>query len=185
MKKYVLIILTIPVFITSVAVYSATSKDRQYSTKEKVLEMAFPGAHITTKRVEISPKDREEIEVLIKGKFFKRAMTFFVASYDGEVAGYATVAEEIGKKRRITFMVVLNPEGSVKNVDILVFRESQGYEVKHKRWRDQFIGKSAKDPLRLKRDIDSISGATLSARAVTKGVRKIVKVFTVIEGQLK
>jgi Na+-translocating ferredoxin:NAD+ oxidoreductase RnfG subunit len=39
---------------------------------------------------------------------------------------------------------------------------------------DQYKGKGPADPLQLNRDVDGISGATLSSRAVTLGVRKAV-----------
>jgi Na+-transporting NADH:ubiquinone oxidoreductase subunit NqrC len=82
-------------------------------------------------------------------------------------------------------MVVLDGAGAVKSVDLLVFRESQGYQVENPAWRKQFIGKTLKDPLRVKRDIRNISGATMSSRAVTKGVKKVLAVFQVVRTLLE
>ncbi len=154
---------------------------RTYATKSEILESAFPGAEIEKRKVKITPEMRKEIETLIKGRFFRIRFSFYIAKQGGEILGYASVINEIGKTEPITFMVVLDSKAVVKRVDILVFRETQGYEIENKRWRNQFVGKSLKDPLRLKRDIDSISGATLSSRAVTKGVKKILAVFKVVK----
>jgi Na+-translocating ferredoxin:NAD+ oxidoreductase RnfG subunit len=158
---------------------------RNYATVEDTLEMAFPGAEFEKKTVKLTPEERKEIETLTKRSFFKRRVEFYIARKQGRTQGYATVANEIGKTKFITFMVVLDPGGAVKSVDLLVFRESQGYEIENPRWRRQFTGKTIKDPLRVKRDIKNISGATLSVRAVTKGVKNILAVFQVVRPSLE
>jgi len=56
-------------------------------------------------------------------------------------------------------------------VDVLVYREPYGGEVAYEAWRKQFRGKTTSDPLKVDKDIRSISGATISVNAVTAGVR--------------
>jgi Na+-transporting NADH:ubiquinone oxidoreductase subunit NqrC len=62
----------------------------------------------------------------------------------------------------------------VRGIEILEYRESYGHEIRNDAWRRQFAGKSAADPLRLEQDIRNISGATLSCRHVTDGVRRLL-----------
>jgi Na+-translocating ferredoxin:NAD+ oxidoreductase RnfG subunit len=157
---------------------------REYATVDEVLQLAFPGLDITRKKIAIPPEKRARIEELTKGKFSRKKMTFHIARKAGEVAGYAAVENERGKKRNITFMVSIDPQGKVMRVDILTFRESQGYEIENPKWREQFKGKSIKDPLRVKRDIVNISGATMSSRAVTRGVKKVLAVVEVMGEEL-
>jgi len=166
--------------LSFLASHSLYARVRAYSTKEEVLERVFPGADIEERRIAITPAMRKEIEGLLKRRFFKRSILFYIVKNEGDLQGYATVAKEVGKTKQITFMVILDKEGVVKMVSILVFRESQGYEVANHRWRKQFVGKTVKDPLRLKRDIANISGATLSSRAITRGVKKVLTSFEVI-----
>jgi hypothetical protein len=172
-------------FTLSMAVDTSHGGVRTYATEEEVLNMAFPGADIEERTVRITPGMDNKIEDLIKGRFFKKSVSFYIARKDGETLGYATVTNEKGRKRNITFMVVLDGAGAVKSVDLLVFRESQGYQVENPAWREQFIGKTLKDPLRVKRDIRNISGATMSSRAVTKGVKKVLAVFQVVRTLLE
>ena len=54
-----------------------------------------------------------------------------------------------------------------------------GYEVRNPEWRKQFVGKTAADPLRLNADIRNISGATLSSRHVTDGVKRVLATYAV------
>jgi Na+-transporting NADH:ubiquinone oxidoreductase subunit NqrC len=68
----------------------------------------------------------------------------------------------------------LLPDGTVKGIDILDYRETHGGEIKNERWRAQFIGKKAGDAFKLDEDIKNISGATLSCKNITNGVKRIV-----------
>lgn len=174
------------IFGLSFTSYTPHVEASTYATEREILEMAFQGAEIEKRGVKITSEMRKEIKALMKGRLFRlfrRRVYFYVAKRGGETLGYATVAAEIAKKERIIFMVVLEREGVVKSVDIL--REEKGYEIQNPDWRKQFEGKSLKDPLRLRRDIDSVSGATLSARAVTRGVKKVLAVFKIVRPMLE
>jgi Na+-transporting NADH:ubiquinone oxidoreductase subunit NqrC len=80
----------------------------------------------------------------------------------------------IGKHELITYAVAIDPQAVVRGIEILDYRESRGGEVRDPRWRAQFIGKGPADPLRLGEDIQNLSGATLSSRHITDGVRRLV-----------
>ena len=80
------------------------------------------------------------------------------------------ILEEIGKEKFITSGFVVK-EGIIKGVKVLIFRESRGWEVRYDSFTDQFIGAKLSQSLKLDRNIDGISGATLSVRAVTKLAR--------------
>jgi Na+-translocating ferredoxin:NAD+ oxidoreductase RnfG subunit len=92
--------------------------------------------------------------------------------------GFAAVGEVIGKDQPITFLVAIDAQDRLKDVDILVYREPYGGEVAYDTWRRQFRGKSASDSLRVGREIRSISGATISVQAVTAGVRRLLRDLT-------
>ncbi len=100
----------------------------------------------------------------------------------GSFRGYAVVTEEIGKYRPITFMVGITPELTVRDVSVLVYRESRGGEVKRKRFLSQYRGKSVHDPIDVNRDIINISGATISVRSVNAGVKRVLAEVTALYG---
>lgn len=91
--------------------------------------------------------------------------------------GWFILAEVLGKHELITYAVGINPQGRVRGVEILEYRESHGGEVRDASWREQFTGKSAADPLQLDRDIRNISGATLSCRHITDGIKRLLKLY--------
>jgi Na+-translocating ferredoxin:NAD+ oxidoreductase RnfG subunit len=96
----------------------------------------------------------------------------FRVSKGGTLLGFAEVRNVIGKELPITFLVAIDPAATLRDIDILVYREPQGGEVAYEPWRKQFRGKTAADPLQVGKDIRNISGATISSNAVTLGVRQ-------------
>ena len=89
--------------------------------------------------------------------------------------GYFIVERVVGKHEYITVAVGINPNGTVKQIEIMDYRESYGYEVRDASWRAQFVGKSASSPLQLGADIKNISGATLSSKHITDGVKRVLQ----------
>jgi uncharacterized protein with FMN-binding domain len=89
--------------------------------------------------------------------------------------GYLVVERVVGKHEYITVAIGINPNGTVKQVEIMDYRESYGYEVRDASWRAQFVGKSAGSPLQLGADIKNISGATLSSKHITDGVKRVLQ----------
>jgi len=82
----------------------------------------------------------------------------------------AWILEEIGKDQPITVGLVVNA-GRLESLQVLVFRESRGWEVRYPFFTDQFSGAVLVPQLELDRKIDGISGATLSVRALKKLAR--------------
>lgn len=87
----------------------------------------------------------------------------------------------LGKRDFITYAVAIDPSGQIKGVEIMDYRETYGGQIRNKDWRQKFVGKNSHDPLTLDRDIPNISGATLSSRHVTDGVRRILKTYEALK----
>ena len=92
----------------------------------------------------------------------------------GQLLGWYFVDQVIGKHEFITYAVALTPDGAVSGIEILDYRETYGGEIKNPQWRAQFKGKRDGAPLKLDVDIVNLSGATLSCRNVTLGVKRIL-----------
>ena len=85
----------------------------------------------------------------------------------------------VGKHEYITYAIGLNADGSVKQVEIMDYRESYGYQVRDEQWRQQFVGKTVADPLKLNQDIRNISGATLSSKHIADGVKRVLATYAI------
>lgn len=80
------------------------------------------------------------------------------------------ILEEVGKERPITVGWILGA-GEVVATEVLVYRESRGWEVRYPSFTRQFDGAALTPDLDLNRGIDGISGATLSVRAMRNMAR--------------
>nr|TFG54029.1 MAG: FMN-binding protein [Hyphomicrobiales bacterium] len=92
----------------------------------------------------------------------------------GKTTGWFLIDNVVGKHEFITYAVALSSEGSVLGIEIMSYRESYGGEIRDAEWRDFFEDKSLADPFKLNQDIPNISGATLSCRNVTNGVKRLL-----------
>ena len=84
------------------------------------------------------------------------------------------VNNTIGKHKHMTYMVGVDNRGACTDVELLVFREAKGSEVRRKRFNAQYEGKTVSDPIRINKDIINISGATMSVRSISAGVKRVL-----------
>ena len=148
-----------------------------YLTLEEAPKAVFPEADSFERRdVEVNDAMRRRMKKLIgrlKPTIWEPFyISFIAAKQEEEVIGYAVICEEIGKHRPITFIVAAHPDGSVKDVALMTYREPVGEEVRYRGFLKQFSGKSLENPIFPRRDIKNVTGATLSVRAMSRGVRK-------------
>lgn len=98
---------------------------------------------------------------------------FLRLRYWGDATRSAWIIDEIGKTEPITFGIVV-ANNTIESAEVLAFRESRGWEIKHEFFTRQFAGASLHEGQRLDRTIDGISGATLSVKAMTKVSRLVL-----------
>lgn len=150
-----------------------TSSGKTFFTTRDVLASFFPRSEkVTFRTFDVTQEERARIGRRLGYTLPKTHYTIFVATTHGHVDGYAIVDEEKGEHEPITFATRLSPQGVVEAMEIMVYREPRGEEVRDPRFRKQFQGKSCHDPLRLNQDIDAVSGATISSASLTVGVRR-------------
>jgi FAD:protein FMN transferase len=146
-----------------------------YLELEEALAKVFPGAEkIWTEEWIPSPDEKQSLEFSLGWHLNQESFIFYRAEKKGTDLGYAVVDQQVGRFKPITFMVQISPKGEVGRIEVMVYRESRGEGIKRQRFLKQFRGKSLGDPIRMNRDITVLSGATMSSRALTAGVRKVL-----------
>jgi Na+-translocating ferredoxin:NAD+ oxidoreductase RnfG subunit len=93
---------------------------------------------------------------------------------DGQALGWFIVDDVIGKHEFITYAAAISPDGHVIDIEIMSYRETHGGQVREAAWRANLAGKTLADAFRLGKDVPNISGATLSCRNVTDGVKRLL-----------
>ena len=79
--------------------------------------------------ITLNPEKKSLIEERIGWKFPEESFEVYIGESGTQTDGYAVVQNTIGKHKPMTYMVGVDNEGSVSNVELLVFRESRGSEV--------------------------------------------------------
>ena len=152
----------------------------QYLTIAAAQRQAFPNATgFLEAHVVFTATDVAAIQQLSGQRVLTRAEQVWKAYAGSTLLGFFFVDYVIGKHLVIDYSVALDAGGRVRRVDILEYREAYGGEVRNSGWLGQFAGKAQGSVLELEKDIRNISGATLSSRHVTEGVKKILAIHAV------
>lgn len=149
----------------------------QYATVDEAAKRAFPDATSFKESVFQLSADEVRAVATATGLPAKPVLWRSLLAMNGDKPlGVVVLDGVIGKFELIDYAVGIGHDGKIRNIEILAYRESHGYEVRLPAWRKQFVGKDKTDRLRVSEDIASISGATMSATHITDGVRRIVAV---------
>jgi Na+-translocating ferredoxin:NAD+ oxidoreductase RnfG subunit len=148
-----------------------------YLTAEQATRLIFPDADsVEARTLTLDAAQLQQLEAQgVRAR--SAAWSLRVARRAGAVLGYVVSDEVIGKVELIRYAVGIAADGTVRQIEILSYRESHGFEIRLPAWRRQFVGKGPGAALRVGEDIANISGATLSCSHVTDGVRRIVAVL--------
>jgi Na+-translocating ferredoxin:NAD+ oxidoreductase RnfG subunit len=109
----------------------------------------------------------------------KETKVFQAINSNGENLGYFFIDKVYGKHELITYSVGIDTNGAIKHIEILEYKESYGGQVSNEAWRKQFIGKTIESKFELNNDIKNISGATLSCKHITDGVKRILSLYEI------
>lgn len=133
-----------------------------YQTPDDFIKESLGAEAVERKVFWLEAQDRDIIESILSHKFHKLRIRYWQ-----KAAETVWILDEIGKEAPITMGIHVS-NGAIKNVRILIYRESRGDEVRHAFFTRQFLDAILTEDHALDRKIDGITGATLSVRAVTK-----------------
>ena len=150
-----------------------------YFTVEQAQAALFPGAQMTARTVTLTPEQVKAIEKASDSRVREKTVKVWSAS----TGGWFYLDQVIGKHELITYGLALDASGTVRGIEILDYRETYGGEVRDPKWRAQFVGKRIGAPLHLDVDIVNLSGATLSSRNITTGVRRLLATHALVVGK--
>ena len=138
---------------------SFVKSDRVEKKSNAVLKKTFKEVVIDKSPLKVASTNKDEKWYSISDKTSKQSK------------GYMLTTSAIGRFDKFDFMVLFNPNKSINKVRVLIYREQHGGEIASKRWLKQFEGKTIKNTKTLNKEVDGISGATLSCNAITKEIK--------------
>jgi Na+-translocating ferredoxin:NAD+ oxidoreductase RnfG subunit len=155
-----------------------TACAEKFLTPEEAARVCFSEAtSIASQAIPISGDDRKRIEKDSGVAGVPKEQQVWVVKRGTNLLGCVIIDHVIGKHDLIDYAVALGTNGTVLQVEILEYREHYGNQVHDAKWRAQFQGKTAQSQLALEADIYNISGATLSCRHITQGVKRVLATY--------
>lgn len=146
-----------------------------FMSEEDAVKIMLPKSqHVRKEVLRLTAAQKDTVEQRIGWKFPEDAFDLYIGETNGKVDGYAMVHNTIGKHKHMTYMVGVDSKGECTDVELLVFREAKGSEVGRKRFNSQYEGKTVSDPIRINKDIINLSGATMSVRSISAGVKRVL-----------
>ncbi|MEE9352361.1 MAG: FMN-binding protein [Thiotrichaceae bacterium] len=145
---------------------NSASYAETYKTNEAFLKEAFAGKVPAPKHIWLRDGLKKQVNDILMHPYGKLRVKYWMSANKS-----VWILEEVGKEKPITTGIIINKQGKVSKVEILAFRESRGWEIKYPFFLKQFINADLKTNQQLDKNVDGITGATLSVRAVTKLAR--------------
>lgn len=164
-------------FATSVcALVPAGAFAVDYLSADQAAKLMFPEAErFDNQEIKLDTSQMQQLDA--QGVHARSARWVVRMAQRGNTSlGFVVIDEVIGKFELITYAVGIGLDNAVKQVEILSYRESHGQEIRLPAWRKQFVGKTSASPIQVGDDIANISGATLSCKHLSDGVKRVVSV---------
>ncbi|MEN8147616.1 MAG: FMN-binding protein [Campylobacterota bacterium] len=157
------------------------------SLEAKLLVNPFDALHdvygddvkITKKNVLLSLEKAAIVYRQAKMKKGSKIFRTYRVTKDGRPVAYGVLLSRVVRSKDAAILYMVSPDGVIDAIEVIAFNEPPEF-IPTKNYVDQFKGKSAKDTLRVGKDIPTVTGATMSARNVTDGARLALAVFDML-----
>ena len=107
---------------------------------------------------------------------------FEISSNENKIGAYY-FGSALGKTDDFDFVVIFDNQFIIKKIKVVAYREDYGMEIGSKRWLNQFNDLKKGDQVKYQKDIKAISGATLSARSMTKAINDLLKSLEILQNK--
>jgi Na+-translocating ferredoxin:NAD+ oxidoreductase RnfG subunit len=100
-----------------------------------------------------------------------------------DLLGYCVESKVVSRSGPFKILVLLDPQVYVKRASVISYPWGRGRDVRKRAFTSQFEGKGPGDPIQVGKDIDVMTGATISSNVMAEGVRDTIKLVELIKEQ--
>jgi hypothetical protein len=169
--------------LASIWALAGTAGAKVFLTADQALEAVFGSDARIERRTHFLTDPQLEAARQMAGRSVElqsALVTRYRAVREGRLLGTAYFDTHRVRTLQETVMIVVDPAGRIGQVEILSFYEPEDY-IPRRGWLDQFLGRRLEPDLAVKRGIHGITGATLSAEAITVASRRVLALHQVLE----
>ena len=127
-------------------------------------------AVITKKNILLSKQRTKTIQEQAQVKLESKIFRIFKAEKDNKVLGFGVLVNRKVRSKNAVVIYLISKNSILKSIEVIAFNEPIEY-LPSKTWNSQFENVATDKMLKSGTDIPTITGATLSARALTDGSR--------------
>lgn len=168
------------VLLGALLVFPATAQTRL--TREEAFAQYFPDRTVDRKTAFLTDDQVSAIRDGARAPVDSKLLTYYVVRQGTSLDAVAFLETSVVKTMPATYMVIVDPDTTIRAIEILAFYEPADY-APPRRWLDQFNGKGPSDDLFVKRGIAAMTGATLSAQALAAGARRVLAAYRTVVAQ--
>jgi len=155
--------------------------------QDQALGAMFPGLKVVTEQKTLTEDQMKAVKGQLGDKWTLYSaggkteceienpnLTLYFGTKDGQKTGVALIETQPGKWGPVKYIVAMDLSGKVTNLAVMSYVEQRGRPISTKRFLNQFLGKTIASPITVGKDIDAVSGATISSRATAFAVKKVL-----------
>lgn len=137
----------------------------------KAMQAAYgENVEITKKNILLKKIQATKISQDAKVKLYSKIIRVFTAKKDGTLLGHGILISRIMRTKTVVALYIIDSNEVLKSSEVIAFNEPIEY-MPSQAWIDQFSNVSTQKRLYVKKEIPTITGATLTARALVDGSR--------------
>lgn len=170
--------------LTLVSVISAWALSSTYNITKPIIDLKRYQKKIEALALVLPPFDNQPDKEMVKLTTEKgEVIEFYVGRKNGQPTGIAFKKNTVGYGGNIGLMIGVTPEGKIYGVQVMEQNETPGLgaKISHPNFLKQFTNKDLSstrwEVKKLGGDFDQISAATVSSRAITKGIKEGLSFF--------
>jgi electron transport complex protein RnfG len=143
-------------------------------------QRAFGAKSVESQNIILTQEQTQQLAKASLQKIDTKLYRLYIAKNESKTLGYGVLLNKKVRTKTAIALYLIGTDFKIKSIEIVAFNEPIEY-LPTKTWLDGFDNKSAADTLRLNQDIPTVSGATLSARAVTDGAREAIALVNIVK----
>lgn len=160
---------------------AATAQSRL--NPKEAMTLCFPDSVITVHPVLLEPKQREDIGKASNEKAPRKLLHTYKVHKDQDLVAIGYIDSHIVRTKKQILLVIIDTKGKnagkVRRVEVLAFAEPRQYRPAG-RFYAQFAGLQLTRNLREGREIKRVAGATMTTRATTAAVRRVLATHQIL-----
>lgn len=166
--------LLLVIIVSGITLSSRVHGETLMSLKEYLKSELAGSGKLSKETFKLDDKQKKELVAIAENAQDTSFTFFYGKSEEGKLNKACTVVPQQGKEGPMTVGVCMDSSGLVSSVSVLTNEEERGKKALTQKFLNQFKAKGLGSSFQVGKDIDGVTGATVTSQAISEAVRKSV-----------